>query len=181
MMFMLWHVLINSEYLDIASSSSTRINATFLSWFFNIVTRKFRMSRSGHLLLDGNSKGYEVAEHISTKVEVNPWMLSKLKNSKYIWSMNPGENFETSMVGPLVMLSALVKRKIGRGYSESGRFVGRPSMTNLPAIFFGLSIQTRPKHWWIILYWFYFYRSHIVETTIFLFLLGLTFKKLIWR
>ena len=45
--------------------------------------------------MDGNSKGYEVAEHIATKVEVNPRMLSTLKNAKTILSMNPGANFET--------------------------------------------------------------------------------------
>ena len=42
------------------------------------------MSRGGGLLLDGNPKGYEVAEHIATKVEVNPRMLSTLKNEKSI-------------------------------------------------------------------------------------------------
>ena len=40
------------------------------------------MSRGRRLLLDGNTKGYEVAEYISTKVEVNPRMLSTLKNEK---------------------------------------------------------------------------------------------------
>ena len=48
------------------------------------VTRNFRMSRGGHLLLDGNTKGYEVADHTATKVEVNPQMLSTLKNAKSI-------------------------------------------------------------------------------------------------
>ena len=52
------------------------MNDTFLSWFLNVVTRNFRMSRGGRLHLDGNKKGYELAEHISTKVEVNPRMLS---------------------------------------------------------------------------------------------------------
>ena len=75
MMFMLWHVLIN--YYDLASApySSTLMNATFLYCFLNVVTINLRMSRGGHLLLDGNPKGYEVAEHIATKVEVNPRML----------------------------------------------------------------------------------------------------------
>ena len=79
MMFMLWHVVINSECLYSAQSLYTLKNATFLSWFLNVVTRNFRMSRGGHLLLDRNPKGYEVAEHIATKVEVNPRMLSTLK------------------------------------------------------------------------------------------------------
>ena len=42
------------------------------------------MSRGGHFLQDGNPKGYEVAEHIYTKVEVNPRMISTLKNEKSI-------------------------------------------------------------------------------------------------
>ena len=70
MMFMFWHVLINSDDLAIVPSSSTLMNAVFLSWFLNVVTRNLRMSRCGRLLLDGNPKGYEVAEHIATKVEV---------------------------------------------------------------------------------------------------------------
>ena len=100
-MFMLWHVLINWEDLASAPSSFTLMNATFLSLFINVVTRNFRMSRGGRLLMDENKKGYEVAEHIATKVEGNPRMISTLKNAKYIWSMNPGANFETSVVGPL--------------------------------------------------------------------------------
>ena len=42
------------------------------------------MSRGGSLLLDGNPNGYEVAEHIDTNVEVNPRMLSTLKNEKSV-------------------------------------------------------------------------------------------------
>ena len=79
MMFMLWHVFINSDDLASAPSSSTLMNATFLSRFLNVVIRNLRMSRGGRLLLDGNPKGYEVAEHIATVVEVNPRMLSTLK------------------------------------------------------------------------------------------------------
>ena len=65
------------------------------------MTSNFRMSRGGRLHLDGNPKGYEVAEHIATKVEVNPRMISTLKNAKSIRSMNLGGDFETSVVGPL--------------------------------------------------------------------------------
>ena len=36
------------------------------------------------LPLDGNPKGCEVVEHIATKVEVNPQMLSTLKNAESI-------------------------------------------------------------------------------------------------
>ena len=42
------------------------------------------MSRGGRLLLDGNTKECEVAEHIATKVEVNPHMLLTLENTKSI-------------------------------------------------------------------------------------------------
>ena len=109
MMFMSWHVLINFDDLASAPSSSTLTNATLLSWFINVVTRNFRMSRGGRLLLDGNPKGYEVAEHKATKVEVNPRILSTLKNAKSIWSKNPGANLVTSVVGLLEILVALVK------------------------------------------------------------------------
>ena len=36
------------------------------------------------MLMDGNPKGYEVAENTVTKVKVNTWMLSTLKNEKSI-------------------------------------------------------------------------------------------------
>ena len=61
--------------------------------------------------------------------------------------MNPGANFELSMVRPMGILFALVGRKIGQGYSKSGIFVGRPSMSPFLAIIFSLSIETRPKRW----------------------------------
>ena len=38
------------------------------------------MSRGGIFLLDRNPKGYEMSEDIATKVELNQWMLSTLKN-----------------------------------------------------------------------------------------------------
>ena len=103
------------------------------------------MSIGGRLLLYGNPNGYEVAEHIDTKVQVYPQMLSTLKNDKSIWSMNPGEDFETSVVGPLGILVALVKRYIGQGSSNSGRFFGRPSMSRFLAIRLSLVIETWPK------------------------------------
>ena len=67
------------------------------------------MSRGGHLLIDGNPNGYEVSAHIATKVEINPQMISTLKKTKSIWNMKPGANFETSVVGTLGILVALVK------------------------------------------------------------------------
>ena len=149
MMFMLWHVLINSDDLASAPYSSTLMNATFLSWFLNVVTRNLRMSRGGRLLMDGNPRGCEVEEHIATKVEVNPQMLSTLKNAESIWSMNSGENVKTSVVGPLEFLVALVKRQIGQGSSNSGRFSERPFMSPFLAIGFSWVIETWPKRWWI--------------------------------
>ena len=38
--------------------------------------------------------------------------------------MNLGENFDSSMVKPMVMIVASVKRHIGQGYYKSGKFVG---------------------------------------------------------
>ena len=148
-MIMLWNVFIDSDDLAIDPSSSTLMNATFLSWFINVVTRNLRMSRGGRLLLDGNPNGYEVAYHISTKVDVNPQMLSTLKSAKSIWSMNPGAHLDTSVVGPLEILVALVRRQIGQGSSNSGRFSGRPSISNFLAIRFSLVIETWPELWLI--------------------------------
>ena len=42
-----------------------------------------RISRGGCLILDGNSKGYEVGENIAKTFEVNPWILSKLKKNPF--------------------------------------------------------------------------------------------------
>ena len=56
MMFMLWHVFINSEDIDSAPSSLTMMNANLLSWFLNVVTINFRISRGESLLMDVNKK-----------------------------------------------------------------------------------------------------------------------------
>ena len=72
--------------------------------------------------MDVNPKEYEVTEHIPKKFEIKPCMLSTLNNARYIYRMNPVENFETSMVGPLGILVDLVNRKIDQGYSKSGFF-----------------------------------------------------------
>ena len=45
-----------------------------------VVTRNFRISRGGRLLLDGNTKGCESAEHIAKNVEVNQRMCLTLEN-----------------------------------------------------------------------------------------------------
>ena len=123
------------------------MNVTFFYWFLNVVTRNFRMSWGGRLILDGNPKGCEVSEHIATKFKVNPRILSTLKNAKSIWSMNPGANFETSVVGTLVFLVDLVRRKIGQVSYKSGRFVGEPYTSPFLAIIFSLAIETWPKFW----------------------------------
>ena len=67
-------------------------------------------------------------------------MLSALKNEKYIWSMNPGGDFETSMVRPLIISVDLVKIQTMLGYYKSGKFVGRPFMSPFLAIRFSLII-----------------------------------------
>ena len=58
------------------------MNATYLSWFLNVATRNLRMLRGVYLILYVEPKGYEVSEHIATKVKVNPWMISTLKKTK---------------------------------------------------------------------------------------------------
>ena len=117
-------------------------NKNYLSWFINAVTGYFRMSRCRSLLMYGNPKGCVIAEHIATKVEVNPQMLSTLKNGKSILSLNPGGYFETYMVQTLVILFALVKRQIGKVYSKSGVFWGIPLMSPFLEIFLILLINT---------------------------------------
>ena len=74
----------NSKNIAGAPSSATGMNENFSFCFLDVMTRTLRMSRGGRLILDVNPKGYEVAEHIATKVEVNSQMLSTLKNAKSI-------------------------------------------------------------------------------------------------
>ena len=100
------------------------------------------MSRGGSFLLDVNTKESEAAENIATKVEVNTQTISTLKSAKSIRGINPGEDFETSMVGPLGILVALVKGKIGQVSSKSGICFGRTSMRTFITISFSLEIET---------------------------------------
>ena len=79
-MFMLWHVPINSEDLANAPYFPNRMNTNFLSWLLNVETSNLRIPRCRCLFLDGNPKGHELLEQTATKVEVNPRMLSTLKN-----------------------------------------------------------------------------------------------------
>ena len=83
------------------------------------------------MILGENQTGHEIAEHIAKKVKVNPQILSTLKNEISIRSMNPGGEFETSMVRPPVILVALVKSKIRQGSSKSAIFLG-----DLPRVLF---------------------------------------------
>ena len=135
------------------------MNAHFLSWLLHIVAKHLRMSRGGSLLLNVNPKGYELAEHIATKVEVNIRMLSTLKNEKSIWRMKPGRDFDTSVVRTLGVLVALIKRQIGQGYSKSGIFSGILSMSSFLVICFSLVIETWPKRW--LISWEFFFKVDI--------------------
>ena len=44
-----------------------------------MTSRNVSMSRGGILYLYGNTKGYEVYEYVSTKIEANLWIISILK------------------------------------------------------------------------------------------------------
>ena len=70
------------------------------------------MSIGGSFILDGNSKRYEVAEHIATKTEINPWMLFTLKNEKSIRTMKTEADVKTSVVGTQGFLVVLFKIQI---------------------------------------------------------------------
>ena len=60
--------------------------------------------------------------------------------------MNPGETFETLLVGSLEILVSLVKIQKVQVYSNLGGFSGRPSMSPFLAIRFSLVIETLPKN-----------------------------------
>ena len=77
--------------------------------------------------MDRNPRRYEVAEHIATKVEVNPRMLSTLKKEKSILSKNPGRGGGASMVGPLVISVVFFRKKNCRVIPSQGYFLGDPS------------------------------------------------------
>ena len=174
MMLMSWNALINSECLFSAQYLSTHMNENFLSWLLNVLNWNLRMSIGGSFHLDIKPKGYKVKKYIATNVEVNSRMVSTLRNEKSIWSMNPGENFETSMLAPLEILVALVTIQIGQGYSKSGRVFGRPFMRNFFYICCNPEIETRPKSWWKSWEIFCFERPHIVVSTTYLFIWELT-------
>ena len=114
-----------------------------------------RMLRGGILPMGGNTKGYEVAEHISKKVEVNWWMLSTLKIKNHLKHKPRGKCWDIN------------------GWT-SGNCFGRPSTSTFLAINLRLEIETQPKRWWIIWEGFVFARAQTVGTIIFLVILGLT-------
>ena len=92
-----------------------------------------------------------------------------IENVKSNWTMNSGGKFEISIVGPLVILVALVDRQIGKGYYNPGRFLGDPPWFLL-LYFFSLTIETWPKRWWISWERFCFDGSQKAQTKIFLFI-----------
>ena len=55
--------------------------------------------------------------------------------------MNPGENVDTSIVEPLGILVALVKRQIGQGYSILGIFFGILPISTFFAIRFSMATK----------------------------------------
>ena len=56
----------------------------FLSQLLYVVTINLSVSRDFLLLLYVKPKGYEVYEHIATRVEENPRIISTLKKENYI-------------------------------------------------------------------------------------------------
>ena len=50
------------------------------------------------------------------------------------------------MLGPLIILVALVKIMIGQGYSMSSKFVGINSINPLFNIYLNREMDTLPKH-----------------------------------
>ena len=81
--------------------------------------------------------GYVHKEHQKEKLRSQ---LCKNRYGKYVG--NNLENFEALVVGPLVNLVALVKSKMGQGYSKSVRFSGRSFMIPFLAIRFSMVIET---------------------------------------
>ena len=79
---MLLYAIIDSEDISSAPYFSGCTKAAFLSWLLNVLTRNLRILRDGCLLIDWNPKGWEVTEHISTKVDMKSQMLSTFQNGE---------------------------------------------------------------------------------------------------
>ena len=93
--------------------------------------------------------------------------------------MKPEADLEKSMIGPLKMLVAFVKRKLAQDYSKSGRFFGRLPIIPFLDIFLSLTIDTPLKRLKIIQRRVFLDRENNFGTKIVLFLCGLTLEFLI--
>ena len=126
----------------------------------------FRISRCGCLLLYINPKGYEVAEHKATKVELNPRMILTLKNEKSIWSMNTGAKFWDISGFTCGNFSYLGQEKNRAGLFQVSDICCETLHESFYCQFFGLSIETLSKFWLISWERFIFDGSHKVGITI---------------
>ena len=72
----------------------------FISQLINVLNSNFRNSRGGRLLLGGYPKGYKKAEHISTKVEIKPWMLLTFKNKNAFEALTQGNIWDINFGTP---------------------------------------------------------------------------------
>ena len=150
MMFMLWHVFMNSEDLYSDPYSSTMMSENFLAWFLNVVTRNLSMSRGVRLPPDVNPKGCEYAEHIATKVEVNPHMLSTLKNKKFHLKHKTRGKFWDINGWTSGYFSCLGKEKNSKGIFQVREIFCDTPHESLSYHFFSLTIETVPNIWLII-------------------------------
>ena len=62
--------------------------------------------------------------------------------------MNPGGKLDTSILGPMVIIFVLNKRKIAHGFSKLGRLEGRPCTEPFFSIILSLGMNTWPKYVW---------------------------------
>ena len=146
------------------------MNATFLSWLLKDV--KMLAFASGW-----KSKEVWSSRIYSRKSRGKSTDASNIEKRKIHLKYETRGKFRDSVVGPLGILVALVKRQIWKGYSKSGIFSRRPSMSPFLAISFSLVIDNWPKCWWIIWERFCFENEQTVGATIFLSLWGFTLTK----
>ena len=132
MMRIMWQVWINLEDPASTPYSSKLIEVTLLFLFLNALASNFKTSRGGLLIIDRKQSAYGVVEHISTKVEATPQILSSLKNETSIWIIKPGVNFDISMVITMGVYVALGKIHIGQCSSKSGNIVEIPFLCHMP-------------------------------------------------
>ena len=79
--------------------------------------------------------------------------------------MNPGGKLDTSILGPMVIIFALNKRKIAHGFYKFGRLKGILCTDTLFSIILSLGMDTRPKYWWKIFNIVWVERPDIVGVT----------------